>query len=257
MSDTGLARPLNAARPAALVAQALQAGHARPGVLPRDGPVTSVDGIGDTLLGLLPTYGYYVVGASAFAGAAGLPMPVSILLLAAGALTAEGVLDYVPVVLAALLAAVFGDCTAYALGRVAGRPLLERAGPYLRISPGAIDAAERGFGRWGGGAVWITRWLLTAAGPIVSVLAGTERYPFRSFVLFSLAGEAIWAAGYAGLGWLFSDNWDALLALLESVGWVVAAVIAAVALAVLAWRLLRPQGYVGRLDGTSGGTPLA
>jgi membrane-associated protein len=219
--------------------------------------VTSVDGISDTLLGLLPTYGYYVVGASAFAGAAGLPVPVSVLLLAAGALTAEGVLDYLPVVLAALLAAVFGDCAAYALGRVAGRPLLERAGLLLRISPGAISAAERGFGRWGGGAVWITRWLLTAAGPIVSILADTERYPFRSFVLFSFTGEAIWASGYAGLGWLFGDNWDALLALLESVGWIAAAVAAAVALAVLAWRQLHPQGQIPRLDGAIGGTPPA
>lgn len=191
------------------------------------------------LLELLPVYGYAVVGASVFAGATGLPLPVSMLLLAAGALTADGVLDFPAIVLVALVASVSGDCAAYGIGRLAGRPLLERAGPRLRLSPDWMTNAERAFGRWGGGAVWITRWLLTVAGPPVSVLAGADAYPFRLFFVFALAGEVLWAGGYVGLGWIFGDNWDELLDFIGNVSWFAAAAVAAGVLAGVAWHLYR------------------
>jgi membrane protein DedA with SNARE-associated domain len=162
-----------------------------------------------------------------------------VLLLAAGALTAEGVLGYLPTVLSALMAAVVGDCIAYGLGRWAGRPLLERAGPSIRISGDLLARAERAFNRWGGGAVWLSRWLVTAAGPPVSLLAGADAYPFRLFAVFALAGEALWAAGYVGLGWLFGDNWSDLLDLVDNLTWFGAAAIAAAVLALVAWRLSR------------------
>ena len=120
----------------------------------------------------------------------------------------------------------------------AGRPLLERGGA-RRLSAGWLAAAERSFNRWGGGAVWLSRWLVTAAGPPVSIFAGADAYPFRLFVLFALAGEALWSAGYVGLGWLFGDNWDALLDLVDNFTWFGAAAIAAGALGVAAWRLSR------------------
>lgn len=191
------------------------------------------------LLGLLPVYGYAVVGASVFAGATGMPLPASVLLLAAGALTADGVLDFPAIVLVALVASVAGDCVAYWIGRRAGRPLLERAGPRLHLSPDWMVSAERAFGRWGGGAVWITRWLLTVAGPPVSVLAGADAYPFRLFFVFALAGEVLWAGGYVGLGWIFGDNWDELLDFVGNVSWFAAAALATGVLAGVAWHLYR------------------
>lgn len=195
--------------------------------------------LSDALLGLLPVYGYAVVGMSVFASATGVPLPSSLLLLAAGALASEGVLAFPAIVLAALVAAVAGDCLAYALGRIVGRPLLERAGTRLRVSAAWIASAEQAFNRWGGGAVWITRWLVTAAGPPVSMLAGAEAYPFRLFLTFVVAGEVLWAGGYVGLGWLFGDNWDELLHFVSNISWFAAAAVCAGVLAGVAWRLLR------------------
>ena len=201
--------------------------------------MSALSGAADALLALLPVYGYSVLGLSVVASATGVPLPTSILLLAAGALSAEGVLDFLPTVAVALAAAVVGDCLAYTIGRLAGRPLIERAVPRLRLPAGWFAAAERAFGRWGGGAVWITRWLLTAAGPAVSVLAGTEAYGFRPYLVFVTAGEALWAGGYIGLGWLFGDSWDDLLSLLDNATWAAAALIAAVLIGLIARSQLR------------------
>jgi membrane-associated protein len=192
------------------------------------------------LLALLPSYGYTLLSVASFASAAGFPLPVSLLLLAAGALASEGILDYLPAVLAVLAAALAGDCFVYWLGRGLGRALVERYGARVGLSARRIATADQAFARWGG-AVWITRWLVTAAGPAVSFLAGTDRYRFLWFVAFAAAGEALWAGGYIGLGWLFGDNWNDLVDLVGNAVWVVAGLVAVAVLVVVAWRLLRPS----------------
>src|SRR4051812_644170 len=194
------------------------------------------------LLGLLPSYGYAVLSVATFASSAGFPLPVTLLLLAAGALASEGILDYLPAVLVVLAAAVAGDCSVYWIGRGVGRALVERHGPRVGVTPGRMAAAERTFARWGGGTVWITRWLITAAGPVVSLLAGTERYRFLSFFAFALAGEALWSGGFIGLGWLFGDSWNDLVDLIGNLVWLAAALVVAIILGVIAWRLLRSGG---------------
>jgi membrane-associated protein len=212
--------------------------------------VSALSDLAALLLQLLPSYGYEVLSAATFAGAAGVPLPTTLLLLAAGALASEGILDYLPAVLVVLATAVAGDCLLYWLGRAAGRALVEHHGRRVGLSAPRVAAADRAFGRWGGGAVWLSRWLLTAAGPVVSLLAGTNRYRFASFVVFAGTGEAIWAGGYIGLGWLFGDNWEALVDLVDNAVWVLASLALAAVVGLVAWRRLRAPA--GATEGPSG-----
>jgi membrane-associated protein len=182
-----------------------------------------------------------------FAGAAGIPLPASLLLLAAGALVSQGRLHFGPAVATALLAAVLGDCVAYGIGRVAGRALLERLAPRLHLPPTWLATAERAFSRWGGGAIWLTRWLLPSGRPAVSALAGTEAYPFSRFVAFAVAGEILRATGYVGLGWLSADRLPHALALLARFSWSASAVAVASVLVFLGWRLAARRASVGWL----------
>jgi|GEM_PF-911535 len=193
--------------------------------------------LGQDLLTLLPTYGYVVLAGAALAGAAGLPIPVTLLLLAAGALAADGTLGFVPAVATALAGAVAGDCAGYWLGRAAGRPLLERAGRRVGIDAAHLAATERAFARWGGSMVWLSRWLATATGPAVNLLAGANRYRFALFLACDVAGELVWSAGYTGLGWLFGDNWSELVDLVQSFGGLALAATGAILAGLLLWRL--------------------
>jgi membrane-associated protein len=191
------------------------------------------------LLAALPAYGYPLLAAATFGGALGLPLPMSLVLLATGALTADGVLDFGAAIATVVAAAVAGDAGAYLLGRRAGRPLLERAGPRVGLSARHLAAADRAFARWGGATVWLTRWLVTAPGPAVSLLAGANRYRITSFLLLAATGQLLWAAGYASLGWLFGDYWSELVAFVSNVTWAAAAVLGAAVLAGLTWQLAR------------------
>jgi membrane-associated protein len=154
----------------------------------------------ETILTLVPQYGAPLLALAAAAGAAGLPLPLTPLLLAAGALTGEGGLSFPVALLAAWLGAVVGDCAGFLVGRAVGRPLLRRAGPRVGLSPARLGQAEQVFRRYGGAAVWLTRWLLTPAAAAVNLLAGGHGYPFARFLVLGACGELLWAAGALALG---------------------------------------------------------
>lgn len=214
---------------------------------------TDVTQLTQTLLALLPEYGYVALVGAALLGAAGLPFPVSLLLLASGALAAGGVLGFPEAVGAALAGAVAGDCVGYFIGRYAGRPLLEGAGPRVGLTSERLARADADFARSGSGAIWLSRWLITGLGPVVNLLAGINRFRFATFLAVDAFGEACWALAYTGAGWLFADRWEDVADLLSSFGGFALAAAAALLLAVLAWRQLRQRNLEPQNEGSRGG----
>ena len=79
--------------------------------------------------------------------------------------------------------------------------------PACRTTPGSAKHLPRSaviqggspcpFSLWQshlGVLIFVTRWALTLPGPAANLLAGTRRYPWPSFLLADLAGEALWVA---------------------------------------------------------------
>src|SRR5579859_3067144 len=77
------------------------------------------------LLSFLLAYGYIALALSAFVGAAGAPLPISLMLLAAGAFSAQGDFNIVFLLVIATAASVAGDCAGYLVGRLWGSKALE------------------------------------------------------------------------------------------------------------------------------------
>ena len=55
-------------------------------------------------------------------------------------------------------------------------------------------------------SIFLTRFLITGIAVPVNLLAGTGNFPFKRFLMYDLAGEAIWIFGYGGLGYLFGTT---------------------------------------------------
>jgi membrane protein DedA with SNARE-associated domain len=51
----------------------------------------------------------------------------------------------------------------------------------------------------------MTRWAFTAPAPLVNVLAGTRRDPWRSFLFFDIAGESLWCVTALVPGYLLGE----------------------------------------------------
>jgi membrane protein DedA with SNARE-associated domain len=192
----------------------------------------------NTLLGLVVGYGVPVVFAFTFLSCIAVPVPTSLVLLAAGAFAASGDLLLWQVGLAAFAGAVVGDQTGFGIGRLAeGRVSAALARPEraARVAP-ARAAVER----WGGIGVFLSRWLFSPLGPWVNLLAGAGGFRWPVFTVWAVAGEAVWVAPYVGLGFAFAGQIEALAVLLgNSAGLLAAALVAAVLLSQLRARLRR------------------
>jgi membrane protein DedA with SNARE-associated domain len=194
----------------------------------------------DTLLALVPQHGPLVLFLATFLSCLALPIPSSILMLAAGAFVASGDLAAATVVAAALGGALIGDQAGYGLGRVGGggfwQRLLDspRSGAIARRAGSALR--QRVFP-----TVYLSRWLFSALGPYVNFAAGAARVGWPGFSVASLLGEATWVGLYVGLGFLFAARIETLGATVSSAIGALAAAVVALLLGRMIWRNRRKK----------------
>ncbi|MCL4299857.1 MAG: VTT domain-containing protein [Anaerolineae bacterium] len=148
-------------------------------------------------------YGAPAFGLALLLGAFGLPLPGSLLVIAAGAFVRQGVLDGWLALILGLGGALLGDSLSYGLGRVA------KAWVQARFEQASVwRRAQTTFNRQGGLTVYLTRFLLTPLAIPVNLIAGGSSYSFWRFLAYAAAGEATWLVLYGGLGYIFGSQWE-------------------------------------------------
>lgn len=161
----------------------------------------------------LLSYGPVALALVLFAGCLGVPLPVTMLLLAAGALVREGLFD-ATLISPLVLVAIVGDCASYLMGRYGGRLFRKR----LEDTP-YWSRAEHALQRWGPAAILLTRFLLTPLATPTNLIAGGKRYAFQKFLLLCLIGDTLKITLFVGLGYLFAESWEAIGASINSLTW--------------------------------------
>ena len=164
-----------------------------------------------TLLNWLQEIGYPVLWCTVFVAAAGVPLPTSLMLLGAGAFAALGDFNVVFLALVAFSASVCGDSVGYLIGRKWGTRVLdwiELPRRHALISPRLVALSRSRFKQQGGWAVFLSRFLFSALGGVINLLAGADPYPYRQFFLFDAAGEALGVCLPLLLGYAFGASWE-------------------------------------------------
>ena len=190
----------------------------------------------DFLLTQIINYGAHILGLIVFIGAMGAPFPGTLIIVAVGAFCRQGFLSWPITGLVAFICVVLGDGLSYSMGYYARESILRR----FSSSP-QWNRAEKSFQNWGGMSIFLTRFLITGIAVPVNLLAGTGRFPFKRFLMYDLAGEAIWVFGYGGLGYLFGTQWEVVSDFISNFGGLVLGLVVLVAGFLLARRLLRPN----------------
>jgi|SRR5687767_3892588 len=190
----------------------------------------------DFLLTQIINYGAPILGLIVFIGAMGAPFPGTLIIVAVGAFCRQGFLSWPITGLVAFICVVLGDGVSYSMGYYARESILRR----FSASP-QWNRAEKSFQNWGGMSIFLTRFLITGIAVPVNLLAGTGRFPFKRFLMYDLAGEAIWVFGYGGLGYLFGTHWEVVSDFISNFGGFVLGLVVLVAGFLLARRLLRPN----------------
>ena len=158
-----------------------------------------------TLLSALTTYGVAAIFISVLISAIGLPLPTSFLLIVAGSFVESGDLQFWPVVIAGVVAAILGDHVGYSVGWFGGRKIATQISKRLKAET-MLEKAEVTSRKWGGVSVFFSRWLITALGPYINLTSGLTRYQLPRFSIWVVLGEALWVVAYVYIGRLFSDR---------------------------------------------------
>jgi membrane protein DedA with SNARE-associated domain len=155
-------------------------------------------------------HGYVLMAAAVFAEASGLPIPASLVLIAAGAAVASHALSAPAVIVLAVLALLAGDCLLYTLGRYTGWALL---GMLCRLSMNpetCILRSAESFYKRGKMTLLIAKFI-PGVNAIAPPLAGSMKMRPWQFLRFDLAGATLYATAYLAVGFIFRDFLAAIM----------------------------------------------
>ena len=165
------------------------------------------------LLTQIINYGAPLFGLILFLAALGFPLPASLLLIAAGAFSQQGFLDWVSIAVFGFLGAVIGDALSFGMGFYAKNWVSKR----FEGSPTWKNARDT-FEARAGMAVYLTRFLITALAVPTNLIAGGSGIQFRRFMTYDSLGELTWIILYGGLGYLFGSQWELVSDFLSNFG---------------------------------------
>jgi len=154
----------------------------------------------------------------------------------AGVLAYQGHLDLVLVIVIGSLAELGGSYLSYAVGRIGGRPLVERLARYVLITRSDIQRAERFFAGRGAWAVAVGR-MLPFIRAFTSLVAGLIEVPAIQFGVFSLLGTVIYVTALSVIGYELGSAWGSLSHYLSIGSYVLVAVVLLAIIGFVIYRL--------------------
>jgi undecaprenyl-diphosphatase len=166
---------------------------------------------------------------------AGVPLPGETALITAGVLASQGKLSLTTVIAVSAAGAIVGDNVGYVLGRTGARRLLVRPGRFENARRAFLRRGEEFFAKHGAKTVFLGRWLpflrITAAW-----LAGANRMPWPTFLMWNAAGGIAWAITVGVASYLLGN---AAVAVVHAAGLVGIAVVAVIVIVVVVVLRLR------------------
>ncbi len=171
-------------------------------------PPAHLPGVLHDLEPTLNRFGYLALGLI-FLEDFGVPVPGETVLIIAAVYAGTGRLSIWLVALIAFLAAILGDNVGFAIGHFGGRPLAERYGKYILLTPERLDKAASFFDRHGGKVIVIARFVegLRQANGIIAGITGMH---WTKFLPFNMLGAALWVAVWVSIGYFSGSNIDSI-----------------------------------------------
>jgi membrane protein DedA with SNARE-associated domain len=175
-------------------------------------------------------HGYVVLLGWVFVEQAGIPVPATPLLLAAGALAGAGDLNIFAALFWAGLGALAADSIWFQLGRHKGIKILQLLCRISLEPDSCVRRTEGIFSKQGARSLLVAKFV-PGLGLVTPPLAGIFRMRFRRFLIFDVLGSLLWAGTFLGIGYTFSEQIERVAERLASLGgWLLVLLVGALAL---------------------------
>lgn len=153
---------------------------------------------------ILLMYGYLLLFGWVLVEQLGIPLPATPVLLAAGALTAEGQLSFALALIASVAAAISADSIWYFVGRRYGHHVL-RILCKLSLEPTTcVRRTQDSFGRRRGFMLMFAKFV-PGLGLLAPPVAGQNGMSFGPFLFYDSIGGALWVGALLAAGRFFGD----------------------------------------------------
>ena len=182
-----------------------------------------------TVYGLPLYFGILIISS------AGVPFPVTLMLIVAGSFVEQGEMEFWQTITFGVAGAVIGDNAGYLIGRFGGSVALDKITDKFGGKE-KVEKAKEFSNRWGGPGIFFSRWLITPLGPWINLTSGVAKISWLKFAIWDLLGETVWVLVYVILGRMFSDRVQLISDLAGNISW---AVIGFIATFILGWKLLK------------------
>ena len=179
-------------------------------------------------------YGGVILLVGLLAGALGIPLPTTLMVIVSGAFIRQGIIDFAPTLTLGIIGVVIGDSLSYAMGHFS-KDWAERK---FGLNKSWIQAQEI-FKKRGGLAIYLTRFLLTPLAIPTNLIAGSTGYSYWRFVVYAFLGEGTWLLMFGGLGYTFGDQWEVISQLISDFSGLLLGLVA-LAAAAYVWRKRHP-----------------
>ena len=176
-------------------------------------------------------YGGVILLVVLLAGALGIPLPTTLMVIVSGAFIRQGIIDLAPTLTLGIIGVVIGDSLSYAMGYYS-KGWAERK---FGLNKTWIKAQEV-FKKRGGLAIYLTRFLLTPLAIPTNLIAGSTGYSYWRFVMYAFLGEGTWLLMFGGLGYTFGDQWEVISQLISDFSGLLLGLVALAAAAYVWWK---------------------
>jgi len=191
---------------------------------------------------MMARHGYALTFAIVLAEALGLPLPISITMVAAGAAVASHTLAASGILLAALAAFMIGDSVQFFLGRYMGWALL---GFLCRLSMNPetciLRSAESFYKR--GKVTLVIAKFIPGVNTMAAPLAGSMKMRYGQFLRLEFAGAVLYVVTYFTAGFLSRDFLAATFRSLHVAGRAMETVVIAALVVYAAYRIAQARKF--------------
>ncbi len=129
--------------------------------------------------------------------------------MAAGAFSAQGYFSFPFLIFIGIMGNIAGDNSGYWLARHYGSDVLKKIGFRKVLSNPKFTVVERYIETHPLLTISVSRYL-TGIAPTVNVIAGLSKTHYLKYLTFEMLGEIAEVSTYAGIGFFFGSDWEAL-----------------------------------------------
>ncbi len=198
------------------------------------------------MLAFLTLHGYAVIFLFVLTEQAGLPLPASPLLVAAGALAGVGRLDFATAVGLSMAACLLGDSLWYSLGRFRGGSVLRLLCRISLEPDSCVRSTEDIYTKHGARLLLVAKFV-PGLSTVATPMAGMFRLAVWRFLLLDTAGAFLWAGAFTFIGWVFRSQVDKLLDYMGRMGTWVGVLVGSVFALYIAYKYIQRRRFYRQL----------